>query len=74
MSLIWISIFVNLAKTFHMDTLYLVTRPNGTKQCYDFIRRLEKEEGFKKGFFDGVSFPYKELGFCVEKVDHDMRI
>ncbi len=57
-----------------MDTVYLVTRPNGTKACYDFMHRLEKEEGFKKNFFENVQLPYKEMGFTVEKVRHDSRI
>lgn len=57
-----------------MDTIYLVTRPNGQKVCYDFIRRLEKEEGFKKGFFEEKGLPYKELGFSVEKISHDSRL
>lgn len=57
-----------------MDTVYLVIRPNGQKACYDFLRRLEKEEGFKKNFFDEKNLPYKEMGFLVEKVTHDSRL
>lgn len=57
-----------------MDTVYVITRPSGKKKCYDFIRRLEKEEGFKKGFFEEKGLPFKELGFSVEEVDHDSRL
>jgi hypothetical protein len=57
-----------------MDTIYLVIRPNKTKACYDFIRRLEKEEGFKKGFFDENPLPFNYMGFSIEKISHDARI
>lgn len=57
-----------------MDKVYLVIRPNGQKACYDFIGRLEKEEGFKKGFFNEKGLPYKEMGFIVERIDHDSRL
>lgn len=57
-----------------MDNVYLVTRPNGTKKCYDWIRTLEREEGFKKKFFEENQLPFKEGGFSVEKIEHDPRV
>lgn len=57
-----------------MSTVYFVQRPSGKKLCYDFIRRLEKEEGFKKGFFDEVGLPYRQSGYVIEVVDHDSRL
>lgn len=57
-----------------MSTVYFVQRPSGKKLCYDFIRRLEKEEGFKKWFFDEVGLPYKQSGYIIEVVDHDSRL
>lgn len=57
-----------------MDKVYVVTRPNGTKKCYDWIGRLEKEEGFKKNFFDENPLPFRQSGFVVEQIGHDARI
>lgn len=57
-----------------MDTVYLVTRPSGVKKCYDFMGRLEREEGFKKGYIKEKQLPYKEAGYIIEVIDHDSRI
>jgi len=57
-----------------MSNVYLVTRPNGSKKCYDFIGRLEKEEGLKKGSVKEKGFPFKEMGYLVEILEHDSRL
>ena len=58
-----------------MDSIYIVTRPNGKKVAYDWARRLEKEEGFKSGEIKNECvFPVKIGGFTIDRVDHDQRI
>lgn len=55
-----------------MDTVYLVTRPDGKKKCYFFPGKLEKEEGFVKGSIKSQQrFPVGIGSYIIEKVEYE---